>query len=52
MLTSTIKEKKINKNVSNAIKNYKDLFDEFSKRHFDKIKSKLNISDEDLKDYL
>ena len=44
-----LKRKKINKNVSNATKIVKDLFDEFSKRHFDKIKSKLNISDEDLK---
>ena len=45
-----LKRKKINKNVSNATKIVKDLFDEFSKRHFDKIKSKLNISDEDLKE--
>ena len=45
-----LKRKKINKNVSNATKIIKDLFDEFSKRHFDKIKSKLNISDEDLKE--
>ena len=45
-----LKRKKINKNVSNATRIIKDLFDEFSKRHFDKIKSKLNISDEDLKE--
>jgi len=45
-----LNRKKINKNVSNATKIIKDLFDEFSKRHFDKIKSKLNISDEDLKE--
>ena len=45
-----LKRKKINKNVSNATKIINDLFDEFSKRHFDKIKSKLNISDEDLKE--
>ena len=45
-----LKRKKINKNVSNATKIIKDLFDEFSKRHFDKIKSKLNISDEELKE--
>ena len=45
-----LKRKKINKNVSNATKIIKDLFGEFSKRHFDKIKSKLNISDEDLKE--
>ena len=45
-----LKRKKTNKNVSNATKIIKDLFDEFSKRHFDKIKSKLNISDEDLKE--
>ena len=45
-----LKRKKINKNVSYATKIIKDLFDEFSKRHFDKIKSKLNISDEDLKE--
>ena len=45
-----LKRKKINKNVSSATKIIKDLFDEFSKRHFDKIKSKLNISDEDLKE--
>ena len=43
-----LKRKKINKNVSYATKIIKDLFDEFSKRHFDKIKSKLNISYEDL----
>ena len=45
-----LKRKSITKNISNAIKITEDLFDEFSKRHFDKIKSKLNISDEDLKD--
>ena len=45
-----LKRKKINKNVSYATKIIKDLFNEFSKRHFDKIKSKLNISDEDLKE--
>ena len=45
-----LKRKKINKNVSNATKIIKDLFDEFSKRHFDKIKSKLNISNDDLKE--
>ena len=45
-----LKRKKINKNVSYATKIIKDLFDEFSKKHFDKIKSKLNISDEDLKE--
>ena len=45
-----LKRKKINKNVSNATKIVKDLFDEFSKRHFDKIKSKLNISNDDLKE--
>ena len=45
-----LKRKKINKNDSNATQIIKDLFDEFSKRHFDKIKSKLNISDEDLKE--
>ena len=45
-----LKRKSITKNISNAIKITKDLFDEFSKRHFDKIKSKLNISDEDLRD--
>lgn len=45
-----LKRKKINKNVSNATKIIKDLFDEFSKRHFDKIKYKLNISNDDLKE--
>ena len=45
-----LKRKKINKNVSYATKIIKDLFDEFSKRHFDKIKSKLNISNDDLKE--
>jgi RNA polymerase sigma-54 factor len=45
-----LKRKSITKNISNAIKITEDLFDEFSKRHFDKIKSKLNISDEDLRD--
>ena len=45
-----LKRKLITKNISNAIKITEDLFDEFSKRHFDKIKSKLNISNEDLKD--
>ena len=45
-----LKRKSITKNISNAIKLTEDLFDEFSKRHFDKIKSKLNISDEDLRD--
>ena len=44
-----LKRKKTSKNVSNALKIIKDLFDEFSKRHFDKIKTKLNISDEDLR---
>ena len=45
-----LKRKSITKNISNAIKITEDLFDEFSKRHFDKIMSKLNISDEDLRD--
>ena len=45
-----LKRKKTTKNISNAVKIIKDLFDEFSKRHFDKIKAKLNISDEDLRD--
>ena len=45
-----LKRKKITKNISNAIRITEDLFDEFSKRHFDKIKNKLNISDEELKD--
>ena len=45
-----LKRKSITKNISNAIKVTEDLFDEFSKRHFDKIKSKLNISDEDLRE--
>ena len=45
-----LKRKKTTKNVSNAVKIIKDLFDEFSKRHFDKIKAKLNISDEDLRE--
>ena len=44
-----LKRKKTTKNISNAVKIIKDLFDEFSKRHFDKIKAKLNISDEDLR---
>ena len=45
-----LKRKKITKNISNAIRITEDLFDEFSKRHFDKIKTKLNISDQELKD--
>ena len=45
-----LKRKKPNKSISNALKIIKNLFDEFSKRHFDKIKTKLNISDNDLKD--
>ena len=45
-----LKRKKTTKNISNAVKIIKDLFDEFSKRHFDKIKTKLNISDEDLRE--
>ncbi len=45
-----LKRKKFTKNISNAIKITEDLFDEFSKRHFDKIKTKLNLSDDDLKD--
>lgn len=45
-----LKRKKITKNISNAIRITEDLFDEFSKRHFDKIKNKINISDEELKD--
>ena len=45
-----LKRKNINKSISNATKIIKDLFDEFSKRHFDKITSKLNISNEDLKE--
>ena len=36
--------------MNKLIKLTEDLFDEFSKRHFVKIKSKLNISDEDLRD--
>ena len=35
---------------NSALNTSKDLFDEFSKRHFDKIKAKLNISDEDLRE--
>ena len=45
-----LKRKKTTKHISNAVKIIKDLFDEFSKRHFDKIKAKLNISDEDLRE--
>ena len=45
-----LKRKKTTKSISNAVKIIKDLFDEFSKRHFDKIKTKLNISDEDLRE--
>ena len=45
-----LKRKKTTKNISNALKIIKNLFDEFSKRHFDKIKAKLNISDEDLRE--
>ena len=45
-----LKRKKLTKNISNAITITEDLFDEFSKRHFDKIKAKLNIGDNDLKD--
>ena len=45
-----LKRKKLTKNIFNAIKITEDLFDEFSKRHFDKIKTKLNLSDDDLKD--
>ena len=45
-----LKRKKTTKNISNAVKIITDLFDEFSKRHFDKIKAKLNISDEDLRE--
>ena len=45
-----LKRKKLTKNIFNAIKIIEDLFDEFSKRHFDKIKTKLNISDDDLRD--
>ena len=45
-----LKRKKTTKNISNAVKIIKDLFDEFSKRHFEKIKAKLNISDEDLRE--
>ena len=45
-----LRRKKTTKNISNAVKIIKDLFDEFSKRHFDKIKAKLNISDEDLRE--
>ena len=45
-----LKRKKLTKNISNAIKITEDLFDEFSKRHFDKIRTKLNLSDDDLKD--
>mgnify|MGYP001213580288 FL=1 len=45
-----LKRKKTTKKISNAIKIIKDLFDEFSKRHFDKIKTKLNINDDDLRE--
>ena len=45
-----LKRKKTTKNISNAVKIIEDLFDEFSKRHFDKIKAKLNISEEDLRE--
>ena len=45
-----MKRKKYTKQISNAIKITEDLFDEFSKRHFDKVKSKLNISSDELKE--
>ena len=45
-----LKRKKYTKQISNAIKIIEDLFDEFSKRHFDKVKSKLNISSDELKE--
>ena len=45
-----LKRKKYTKQISNAIKITEHLFDEFSKRHFDKVKSKLNISSDELKE--
>tara|TARA_B100001093_G_scaffold518096_1_gene601795 strand:- start:1449 stop:2900 length:1452 start_codon:yes stop_codon:yes gene_type:complete len=45
-----LKRKKYTKQISTAIKITEDLFDEFSKRHFDKVKIKLNISSDELKE--
>lgn len=45
-----LKRKKYTKQIINAIKITENLFDEFSKRHFDKVKSKLNISSDELKE--
>ena len=45
-----LKRKKYTKQISNAIKITEDVVDEFSKRHFDKVKSKLNISSDELKE--
>jgi RNA polymerase sigma-54 factor len=36
--------------VTNAIKIIDDLFEEFTKKHYDKIQRRLNISDEEMKD--
>ena len=44
-----LKRKSVSKNVSFAIKIIEDLFDEFSKKHFDKINHKLNITNDELK---
>jgi len=44
-----LKRKKKSKDVLNATELIKNYFDSFSKKHFDKIKSKLNISNDELK---
>ena len=44
-----LKRRSVSKNVSFAIKIIEDLFDEFSKKHFDKINHKLNITNDELK---
>ena len=45
-----LKRKDKGKNIALAIKIIEDYFDLFSKKHFEKIKQKLNVSNDDLRD--
>jgi RNA polymerase sigma-54 factor len=52
LLLQLLRKDQKNKNVKLATKIIKDYFPEFTKKHYDKIASKLNIDDQDLKSSL
>lgn len=49
-LMNQLKQKPASEAIDNAIQILERYFDDFGKRHFDKIKERLNLSEDDLKD--